>query len=423
MSLDKYIAENYQSNRTWFTEEVKQPFNVTRVSKVLNNKNYLKGLHAITSKPDVIHKGVQFNTSKMILQTIKTIINFHATYVLGRPVSLVGTADMVSRYNQVYRKGGFHKSNFNIIDNVLKFGDCFEYIYYESGKIKSRLIDSADGYPVYSDSGEYIGFIEYYQDVVSNIESYTIFSDLNVSVWNNEGGTLHKVNEYPNLSGLPVHYKNTDEMFGVSILDDIRPIMDKIETVINRLDDSVYTLSMNPIGVLSGQSLSGSAESEGIGFVLSLEDGGQFQWAVANLDSESCKLLLNTLFNQLWTIAQVPSIVMGQSNVANVSEVSLKLLFSLAHNKGLENTIYLRDGFNDRHEGIEKILNRQGITFNELDYIDVEFTLNRPTDDAEIVDMLSKQFADGTISIETYLDKSPLINDVGQVSTSRKKCD
>lgn len=412
--LKQYISENYPSNPLWFESEVKQPYHITRVSRVLKNQNYLKGLHDIANKPDVTHKGVEFKTSKMILQTIKTIINFHTTFVVGRPVNLVGSKDMSSVFNSIYRKGKYHKTNFTIIDNVLKYGDVYEYVYADGDAIRSRLIDSADGYPIYNSAMEYVGFIEYYTDAVSNVSSYTIFSDAEVELWNNEGGQFKRVNTFNNISGLPVHYKNTDEMFGLSMLEDIKPILDKIEVVVNRLDDAVYTLSMNPVGVMSGQSLSGSADAEGIGFVLNLEDGGQFTWAVAQLDYNSTKLLLDTLFNQLFMIAQVPSIVMGQSNVANVSEVSLKLLFSLAHNKGIEHSIYLKSGFDERNEAIEKILKLKGVTFKADDYVEVEINFNRPSDDAELIKMLSTQFKDGALSKQTYIEKSSIVSDSSQ---------
>lgn len=408
-NLEQYKNENYPSNPLWFESEVKQPYHVTRISRVLRNQNYLKGLHDILTKPDVVHKGVEFNTSKMILQTVKTILNFHSTFVLGRPVNIVGTKDMADKYNGIYRKGKYHKTNYSIIDNMNKYGDVYEYIYYDNGTIKSRLIDSADGYPIYNGSMEYVGFIEYYTDSVSNMSSYTIYSDDVVEVWSNEGGVFGLLSENNNISGLPVHYKNSDEMFGMSVIDDIKPILDKIEVVVNRLDDAVYTLSMNPVGVLAGQSLSGSADAEGIGFVLNIEDGGEFKWAVAQLDYNSTKLLLDTLFNQLFMIAQVPSIVMGQSNVANVSEVSLKLLFSLAHNKGIENAIYLKDGFGTRNEQIEKIFKLNGVKFSVDDYVDIEFNFNRPSDDAELIDTLSTQFKDGAMSKQTYIEKSPNI--------------
>ncbi len=408
-NLEQYKSENYPSNPLWFESEVKQPYHITRISRVLRNQSYLKGIHDIINKPDVVHKGVEFNTSKMILQTVKTILNFHSTFVLGRPVNIVGTKDMADKYNGVYRKGKYHKTNYSIIDNMNKYGDVYEYVYYDNGTIKSRLIDSADGYPIYNGSMEYVGFIEYYTDSVSNVSSYTIYSDDVVVVWSNEGGVFGLISENNNISGLPVHYKNSDEMFGMSVIDDIKPILDKIEVVVNRLDDAVYTLSMNPVGVLAGQSLSGSADAEGIGFVLNIEDGGEFKWAVAQLDYNSTKLLLDTLFNQLFMIAQVPSIVMGQSNVANVSEVSLKLLFSLAHNKGIENAIYLKDGFSIRNEQIEKIIKLNGVKFSVDDYVDIEFNFNRPSDDAELIDTLSTQFKDGAMSKQTYIEKSPNI--------------
>jgi SPP1 family phage portal protein len=413
--LTNYINQNYPTNPLWFTEEVKQPYNAARIAKVLDNRNYFKGLHDVIQTPDVQHKGTTFKTSKMILQTIKTIINFHSTYILGKPVNLIGNPRATIIYSDTYRRGKYAKTNFSIIDNLLKYGDVFEYVFLDGdGKIKSKLIDSADAYPVYDSKLDYVGFIEFYQDVVNKIEFYTVYNMTSVETWENKDGQLTNTNSFVNITGLPIHYKNSDDLFGHSVLEDLKPVIDKIETVINRLDDSVYTLSMNPVGVLSGQQLQSSANAEAIGFVLGLEDGGDFKWAVANLDSASCSLLLNTLFNQLWTIAQVPSIVMGQSNVSNVSEVSLKLLFTLANNKGLENAIYMRDGFISRHEAMERILNKFGIDFTMTEYIDVEFNLNRPTDDKEFIDMLSVQFKDGALSRETYIDKSPIITDSAQ---------
>lgn len=410
--LQNYITSNYLNDPLWFDLEVKQPYHILRVSKALSNQKYLKGIHEILNKGDVTHKGTTFKTSKMILQTAKAIINFHSTFVLGRPVNVVGTKEMAEAYNTIYRKGKYHKTNYTILDNLIKYGDVFEYVYTDKadGKIKSRLIDSFDGYPVYNEKMEYVGFIEYYTDAVTNISTYTVYSENDVKVYTNDGGNIDLRESYSNLSGLPIHYTNTDDLSGVSLLDDIKPLLDKIEVVLNRLDDAVYTLSMNPVGVVSGQTLQDSADAKGVGFVLSLEDGGEFKWAVAQLDYQSSKLLLDTLFNQLFTIAQVPSIVMGQSNIANVSEVSLKLLFSLAHSKGIENAIYLKDGFDKRNESIYKLLKSKGIEFGEDDYVEIEVNYNRPSDDAELVDTLSVQFKDGVLSRQTYIEKSPNVS-------------
>lgn len=421
MSLDKYIEKNYSNDLHWFKSEVEQPYHLKRITDALNNTSYLMGKHEILNKGDVVHKGTEFKTSKMILQLAKSIINFHATYTLGRPITLAGELEIVNQFNKEYRRGKYNSVNYNIINNMIKFGDAYEYVYNVGKQIKSKVFENVDCYPVYDDTGEYVAFIEYYTDIVTNQSHYTVYSEYYVEAWNDDGGELKNIDKTVNLSGIPIHYKNGYGSFGTSILDDIKPILDKLEVLLNRLDDSIYTLSTNPLGVISGQSIEGSADSEGIGFVLSLEDGAEFKWAVAELDSESIKLLLNTLLSQLWTIAQVPSIVMGNSNVSNVSEVSLKLLFSLAHNKGLENVMYLQDGFYDRHEKMKKLMKFMGYDeISNLD-IDVEFSLNRPTDDLESVEILSKQYNDGVISLDTYLKKSPSVNNVEQEKERLKK--
>ncbi|HSH51608.1 MAG TPA: phage portal protein, partial [Bacteroidales bacterium] len=58
------------------------------------------------------------------------------------------------------------------------------------------------------------------------------------------------------------------------------------------------------------------------------------------------------------------------------------------------------------------LLNKQGIKFNNEDYIDVEFNYNRPIDATETIEQLSKQYQDGCISKRTYIEKSPLTTNV-----------
>lgn len=415
MNLSEYITSTYGNNPLWFEEEVNQIYQKARVNKVITYKEYLKGNHSIIFRPDVVHNGATYKTSKMILQTIKSIINFKNTYIMGNKVTLSGKDKVIERYNNIYRMGNYHKSNYSIVNNVHSFGDAFEYIYFDDAMIKSKVIDSADAYPIYSDRMEYIGFIEYYTDVLQGVSTYIVYDKEKVKEYSNEGGTVHKVDEWDNLSGLPIHYKNTDDLFGQSVIDDLKPILDKLETLINRMDDSIYTLSLNPMGVLSGQRLTDTVDSEAVGYVLNIEDGGQFEYAVAQLDSASIKLLIDTLITQLYVIAQVPSTIFGQSNIANVSEVSLKLLYTLADNSGKELAVYLQEGLNQRHIMINNLLKWVNNGFDILDiYLDVVFNYNRPVDTKEQVDNLSKQFSDGALSLESYIEKSPLTDNASQ---------
>ncbi len=416
MNLDKYINEHYQGNPFWFAEEVQQAHHISRITKALNNKQYLNGkLHEVLEREDIVYKDKELKVSKMILQTAKSIIRTHNSYIMGKRVSPSGTDNKVREYNKVFRKGKFHSMNYKIVKALNSHGDCFEYVYFNGKAITSKIIATEDSYPIYDDMGDYVGFIEHWTDAISSISYYIIYSDKTVQKWTNRGGNYVLEETKPNLTGLPIHYINgqnsEDEKFGRSILDDIKPILNKVEYLLNKMDDAITILSLNPIAFTTGQRVEGSIDADAVGYIINLDDG-EFKYAIANLDSESIKMLYNALIEQLVIVSGVPSHMFGQSNIANVSEVSLKILYQNLDNMARELEIYLRDGLEERFDKIDGLLSRQGVEFNDDDYIDIEFNYNRPIDAGELIEQLSKQYNDGAISRRTYIEKSPLTNNV-----------
>lgn len=417
MKLDKYIQDHYSNNPYWFAEEVQQAHHISRVSKVLNNKQYLNGkLHKVLERQDTQYKNEELKVSKMILQTSKAILRTHNSYIMGKRVSLTGTDNMVKEYNKVFRKGKYNSINYKIVKDLNAYGDIFEYVYYSNGKATSKLISSEDGYPIYDDMGDYVGFIEHWTDALSSIAYYIVYKDNVVERWTNKGGNYILEDTKANITGLPIHYTNGQdteiENFGRSLLEDIKPILNKVEYLLNKMDDAITVLSLNPIPYVSGQRVEGSIDADSIGYMISLEDGAEFKYAVAELDSNSIKILYNALVEQLVIISGVPSHMFGQSNIANVSEVSLKILYQNLDAMARELEVYLRDGLEERFEKLEVLLNKKGIRFSDEDYIDLEFNYNRPIDSSEVIEQLSKQYNDGAISKRTYIEKSPLTNNV-----------
>ncbi|AKA71213.1 phage portal protein [Clostridium scatologenes] len=414
-TLEQYIQNKYNSANDWFVNEVNQPWHMNRVSKVLQNRDYLKGVHKILEREDSKWKGEVFNTTKLILQESKTILNFHDTYLLGKKVSLTGSDDIVATFNNVYRKGKYNKIDFDILRKVNRFGDIFEYVYLDGGVIKSKLINSEDSYPIFSeDTGEYIGFIEYYTMDSNKVSYYNVYYMDHVECYNNENSELQLINEYNNISGLPIHYKNFndyDEHCGLSELEDIKPILDQLEDILSKMTDAVYTLSLNPIPVSVGQRIEGTIPSDACGYSISI-DAGEFKFVNAQMDYSTIKLLLDTLHKKLETIAGIPSVALGNSNVANVSEVSLSMLYSLASVKAMINEQWLREGFETRWEIIRKLLALQGIVFSEDEFIDCEFNYSRPINNQETLSNIKTQFDMGAISLQTIIEKSYLTNDV-----------
>lgn len=387
-----------------FIENAPALHNIARVKGI---KNYMDGQHLVLSRKDFTFKNETFKTAKIILQSIKPIIDFHTSYICGNPITISGDTGEVSAINAVYKKGAYNKLNYDIANNIYTYGNAYEYVYRdESGTIRSKLINVEDGYPIYNQYGEYVSFIEYWNDVVTNEEHSIVYTPSEVTEFN--GNT--PVASYNNATGLPIHYTsgNIDRsgFFGIALTSDLIPIMNEIEALLSKMTDSVNTLSLNPLGVSIGDRVDSSVDSDVTGAILNIESGGDFKWATATLDNAAITTILNNLFAQFYVIAQVPSILYGQSNVANVSEVSLELLFNGADNLSKKTAFSMIEGFNKRSEYIGKLM---GMNLSDLNY---SFNYNRPTDNSRLVDDIKKQIEMGIMSKETGMRISPYVVDV-----------
>lgn len=420
-ALEQYINSKYADNiLQWFEEEVKQPEHINNISKVLNNKDYLKGIHKVLNREDMTYKGETYEVRKTIFQTVKSLINFFNGYILAKPVSLGGTnEDMVKAYNRVYRLGGYDKLNHDILDRLLKLGCAYEYVYYDGNKIKSKLIASEDGYPIYSeDTGDYIGFIEHYTSDSNKVSYWNVHYPNKVEMYTDEGGRIHLVDTKVSF-GLPIVYENKENIdeVNVTLLDDIKPLLDEFEDFMSKLGDSIYTNSINPILTLTGSMLElpKGVSADACGFLFNIDNGGEMEYVTATMDYNTIKLYLDNLKQMMYDIAEVPSIIFGQSNVANVSETSIKMMYSKANNKASWYRYILEEGYDQRNEVIRHILSLTGRTYSDDDYINIEFNYSIPMADTDVINNLHTQYTDGCIDKQTYIELSPLTKNVDSV--------
>ncbi len=425
MNLAKYILDKYDGSLLWFEKEVELMFHKQRISKIIAYKAYLSGSHKIKLKKDINYKEQEFKTKKLIIKIAKTILNFHSTYILGKPISFTGTEEKIAEYNKIYRKGNFNNVDFKIADRINKYGDCYEYVYYDDIDkiIKSKFINAEDGYPVYDDQNNYIGFIEYYT-TSDNVSYYVIYYPDRVESWDNKNTYLTNTDSRINLTGLPIHYhnENEDDTFGSSILEDITPILDEIEEILSKCGDTLYTLSLNPIPVITGQRIENSIPAEACGYVLNLELGSEFTIPTTTLDKDTIKFYYDSLRQSLLDVSSTPSVAMNATTISNVSETSLKMLYQLADAQAMLNEKYIRLGFFERFKKFDTLLSKMGIEFDDnIAYIDVEFNFNRPVNTKDIINNLKTQKDMGAISIQTIVEKSPLTNDTPQEMDRLKK--
>ena len=409
------LAEGgFMDNGYWFESEIKKNKYTDRIGRVEDIDEYLWREHKVLSRPNFEFKEKTFETAKIILQTLKSIIKFHSSYIVGNPVSITGDKEFVAYLNSVYKKGNFNKIDLSIAKDLISFGDCFEYLYLdEDNNIQSKVIRNKDSYPLYDSMGKYYSFVEYWKDSETRVDMYVVYYPDKVEIYEN-----HKlIDSKINLTGLPIWYsameKSKYDKFGDCFPLDLMPIMDTIENLLSKLDDAVTTLSLNPLGVVSGQRIDSSIPNNIAGTVLNLEDGSEFKYANAIMDRNSVKLELDYIIQHFFSCACVPSSILGQSNVANVSETSITMLFQQTDNFARMYIMSLLEGFRTRLKYIRKLMEYQGKTISDeiFDSIDFEFNVARPVDTKADFENMKIQFDAGALSRRTFIDKSKYTTD------------
>ncbi|WP_042346082.1 phage portal protein [Bacillus massiliigorillae] len=416
MDLQQYIKDNYDSRHDWFVEEVNSVDNQTRISKIMGLKEYLSGKHKIGQLQSYEYNGQVFSPKKVTLQYAKTLINFQKSYLLNKPVTLTGDENVVAEFQKVSRQGKYDRFNLKVIDKLLKYGMVGEYVYLENGKIKSKLIDGVECFPVYDYNGTLLAVIEAF--VNDGISYYTVYEEDVVKLYDNDGGELRQKEQYNNLSGLPIIYKTENEIVnteGRSELEDWINIIDDMEEILSKYTDAFYKY-MTPIPVMTGQQLKGDGiPSHVIGGGLNLDDGAEFKLVSNGLDNKTFESVYKTLLQSLLDVSQTPAVSMSKTDISNLSEVSIKLLFQLANIKASINEEYIREGLEQRFDTIKYLLEEyKGMTISEEEYdsLDINFHYATPSNDREVIENLKVLREQGGISLESLLENSPFTSDV-----------
>lgn len=398
----------------WFMQEIRKIKYIDRIGRVNDIDEYLRRDHKVLLRPNFEFKEKTFETAKIILQTLKSIIKFHTSYICGNPISITGDKELVSYLNKIYKKGNYNKTDLEVTKDLITYGDAFEYVYMdEDDIIKSKVIRNKDSYPVYDGNGNYTNFVEYWKDEDTRKDHYVVYYPDKVEIY--EDRVL--VDTKSNLTGLPIWYTSMDkakyDKFGDPFILDLIPLMDSIENLLSKLDDAVTTLSLNPLGVVSGQRIDSAIPTNITGTVLNLEEGADFQYASVNMDRESIKLELDYIIQQFYAVACVPSSILGQSNVANVSETSITMLYQQTDNIARQYIVSLTEGFMTRLHYIRKLMELKGmeITDEVFDSISVSFNVSRPVDNKSDMENMKMQYDCGAISRQTIIDKSPYTTD------------
>jgi len=413
--LEQYIKEKYESASDWFVEEVDNLSNQQRIRDIQDKKEYLNGKHDILNKIPFNYNGKIVEPKKIVLQYAKTLLNFQSAYLLQNPITLTGNDKVVKKYQKVNKKGKYNRLNMKILDKVLKYGQVYEYVYLVDGDIKSKLIGADEGFPVYDENNDLIAFIEAFMH--DGVNYYILYDDSFVTRYDNNGGDVRLVERYTNLSGLPIVYHNDNELSdveGKSELDDWISLLDNMESILSKYADATEKF-LDPIFINIGQQLKGEGlPTDMIGKGINLDDGANAKYLQAKLDKQSIETLYKTLQQSLLDISSTPAVSMNKTDISNLSEVSIKLLFQLANIKAGANEQFMQEGIENRYDKVRRLLTLQGTTFADDTYetLDMVFQYSTPSNDQEIIENIKTLRDIGGLSLESMLSHSPYTTDV-----------
>ncbi|MEY8415635.1 phage portal protein [Tissierella praeacuta] len=418
MSLEKYILDKYDGKYDWFVEEVALYWHTNRILRALDNKEYLAGKHKIKKRVDEVYNGKKFVTRKIGLQYAKTLLEFETAFLLKKPYTMTSNdLKALEHYKAVYREGKYNKLDYKILSNMVKYGEVYEYLWIDENKrIKSILFNAEDSYPIYDHTGDMIGFIHHY--IFDNVAYYTIYSENTVEEYSDAGGSLHLLGSYTNISGLPIAYvlpSEEDELIGQASLNEYIDILDNMEDLLSKYMDSFYKF-LNPIPVVNGTKLNakeGGIDESVVGFALQLMDDAEFSFVSAKMDVNSFKELWKTLKQSLLDISMTPGVSMNSQEISNISTVSIQMLYGMAEIKGSMNSLYLKEGLEQRWGKMKSLLRRLGYDIEEDAYIDCQFNMNIPQNAKEIVENISQLTGNKQVmSLERAIEVNPYTLDV-----------
>lgn len=421
-ALTKYINLMYKGNsQEWFLDEINSPTQVYQINKVKEQKQYLNGAHKVLRRPDFKYKNAEFQSRKLVINLMNTIVNFHTSFIAGERMKIMGDEERTKVYDDIYKDSSYDEIDFQIIRDLVANGNAYEYVYRDDdGKVNSHIISPDTGYPVYDDNGQYLAFIEYY--AVEDRGYYNVYYPDYVEQWTNQDITqtrpaLQLIDKYDNESGLPLVYKtynNVNPLRGRAILEDVKPLLDELEDAMSKLGDSIGTWVMNPMPVVIGQRIENNIPTSAMGVVMNLEDGADFKFPNVLLDTASIQFYLDNIKKHIFDMANVPRVVFESVSISNISTDSLRFFYqnSIIYANNIMRSC--KGSFRQRFKLFDKMMN-----INIDDAFDFEFSLSMPSSDKELLDNLRTQFDMGAISVRTVIEQSPYTSDMADEEIDR----
>ena len=382
---------------------------IQQQSKAMTMYDLYYGKHKIQSKPDKVVGDEAFRTSKVMLNYYKLAVKFFVYLILSQPVKVTHPDEGFMQFlKQFHKFNQIDKHNAEILEASAVFGNAFEHIFFDDeGNLRVRLIDGMASVPFWDDYMDLEYFAEQYSEMDYNGMQHKIariFTEDETAEYIDGIQTSMT----PNLYGLPiVHYIN--DIFHRQVrtdLEDLQSIVEEMETLLSDVADT-NKYHGDPLLLVFGQRLN---NLQGKGKILNFEKGADAKYLTWDQNINASDWLYNKLKESFFDIAMLPRIFFDPKSMTSVSGVALKMFYMVSLVKAQEKALNFKDGLLRRYSVLAKIYELTTNRAINLDDLNIEITVNLPTNETETINNLLMMVTGGLMTKETALKKSPYID-------------
>lgn len=372
-----------------------------------------------------VKEGYRFEkVARIALSLPKLIVSRHASMIFGNDVSLICTPEdekqkvvlrVISKIRKAVKEKTINRRAAKILFSCTEVAELWYAVPVDRNnpnkkskkygintpvKMRCAILNPMNGdqlFPYFDETGDMIAFSRIYARQDSQLKKHFFFetwTDEEHMVWERTGtgyvpaeGFGDSENPQPeeNVIGkIPVIFASAEE----AVYHDVMMLIERLEKLLSNFADT-NDYHASPKIFVTGQIQGFSKKGES-GAILEGESGSTAQYLSWSNAPESVKLEIETLLRMIFMITQTPDLSFDSVKGLNLSGVSLKLLFTDAYLRVLDDREIFDEYLQRRYNLLAAFVGKMDVTLAEAaDQIEIEPEIHPfvVTDDAAELQM------------------------------------
>ena len=387
-----------------------QNFMTSDLPRLNKLKNYYDG------KQDILMKYYEDRNkpcNKIVVNYCSCIVDNFNGYLTGNPISYTSNED-IEDILKVLRYNDYKEEDSEFLKSALIFGKSYEIMYLdEDGEIRFNVLDTRQGFPIYSDdlNKDLLYFVRIFP-----VDNLDVLKGYYVEVYSKDTVDRFDMNDaYSNLRFISSeqHYfhqvpvtvfsLNRDE---VGSFEKIMSMQDSYNKLISASEDDFESFC-DAYMVIRGMEVDDDELSKmKQNRILLLDEEGDVSYLTKDIKDTALNNMLDELNGKIHRVSNSPDF--GDESFANSSGISLKYKLIGFENTASNIETRLVKALQKRIELISEILYiKNSVVWRDINIV---VSRNLPVDIAEIVETVNG--LKGTVSNKTLLSQIPFIEDV-----------